>query len=310
MLKNGVFSFVDGNGDEIFYRVYGEGRPVFLLHGFGMSNLHWLPFLWPMRKECQFILPDLRGFGLSRHSYHNYENSLQRHADDIHSLIHYLKLDEATLAGYSLGALISMQYLHSYQSEGLNDILIIDSQAKLHPSGGWSWPIFGDNHDKRLSTWRRLAHKIHAEHGHSEYNSISFNTLSPKVRMTLIRSLGNFMGDAASYQWAKEILRRASSYHPLTNVIFPLEYWHVFFDHALSFVENDYDFREAFLDLDIPVSLISGRNSNIFPYQAQKDLIENCPNGHHITLERSGHLLMFEEPLTFSRALSSTLARK
>lgn len=307
MLKNGTFSFVDGNGDELFYRVYGEGRPVFLLHGFGMNNLHWIPFLWSMRRECQFILPDLRGFGLSKNSYQVYENTLQRHAKDVDSLISYLQLDEATLAGYSLGALISMQYLETYGTEALRDVLIIDSQAKIQSSVDWKWPIFGDKHDKRFSTWRRLAHKIHAEHGHSEYSSIPFTSLSPKIRMTLIRSLGNFMGDAASYRWAKDFLRKASNYQQLTNFIFPLEYWHVFFDHALSFVENDYDFRDTFKALDIPVSLISGRNSHIFPYPAQKHLIESCSSGTHTTLERSGHLLMFEEPLTFSRALSKTL---
>lgn len=307
MLKNGTFSFIDGNGDELFFRVYGEGRPVFLLHGFGMNNLHWLPFLWSLRRECQFILPDLRGFGLSKNSYKNYGDSLKQHASDVRALINYLELDEATLAGYSLGALISMQYLQDYGSDGLRDVLIIDSQAKTHLSDDWAWPIFGEKHDKRFSTWKRLAYKIFSDHGHSEYNRIPFTSLSPKIRMSLIRSLGNFMGDAASYKWAKDFLRRASTMPHITNILFPLEYWHVFFDHALSFVNNDYDFRETFKDLNIPVSLISGRKSHIFPYEAQKNMIDSCVSGTHTTLERSGHLLMFEEPFMFSRALSKTL---
>lgn len=310
MIKNGVYSFVDGNGDELFYRVYGRGRPVFLLHGFGMNNLHWLPFLWSMRKTCQFILPDLRGFGLSKNSYKHYQNALEQHASDTHSLINYLKLDEATLAGYSLGALISMQYLQKYGSEGLRDVLIIDAQAKLERSFDWKWPIFAENHEKRFSAWRRLAHKIHSNHGHSEYDTIDFTSLDLKTRMTLIRTLGNFMGDAASYEWAKDLLRKVSNYQQVTNFIFPLEYWHVFFDHALSFVENDYDFRTAFEELEIPVSLISGKKSHIFPIQAQNHMIQSCPIGSHMILQKSGHLLMFEEPLLFSRALSKTLENK
>lgn len=307
MYENGVFEIKDKQGDSLFYRVYGEGRPVILLHGFGMNNLHWVPFLWSMRKNCQFIMPDLRGFGLSKHSYKHYDNALSRHAEDTRFLVAHLGLSDATLAGYSLGALISMQYLQSYGSEGLRDVLLIDAQAKMKEDKDWPWPMFGSNHRKRYSSWERLAHKIHNEHGHSWYDSIEFDFLHPTTRISLIRSLGSFMSDAASYRWAKDVLRKMSASRRITDILFPLDFWHVFFDHALSFIVNDYDFRDDFKHIEIPVTLISGMKSHIFPYLAQSHLIQSCPEGSHITLGRSGHLLMFEEPVAFSRALSSTL---
>lgn len=307
MLKAGVHQIQDREGLPLFYRVYGEGRPVLLLHGFGMNNIHWIPFLWQMRKKCQFIMPDIRGFGLSKHSYQHYDNALSRHAEDTRLLLSHLGLEDVTLAGYSLGALISMQYLQTYGWEGFRDVLILDAQAKIKPDADWVWPMFGPNHRKRYSRWERLAHKIHNEHGHSKYNSIDFDLLHPTTRLSMIRSLGSFMSDAASYGWAKDVLRRMSSYRYVTDVLFPLDFWHVFFDHALSFVENDYDFRDVFKEIDIPVSLVSGLNSHIFPYMAQSHLIQSCPNGNHLTLNKSGHLLMFEEPVAFSRALSSVL---
>lgn len=308
MLSNGVHQYQDSNGDNLYYRVYGEGRPVFLIHGFGMNNLHWIPFLWSMRKQCQFIMPDLRGFGLSRNAYSHYDDSLARHAEDTRALVSRLGLDDATLAGYSLGALITMKYLGEYGTDGLRDVVIIDAQAKMNQSRDWHWPIFSKNHRRRYSRWERLAHKFHAEHGHSRYNEVAFDDLSPTTRLSLVRSLGCFMSDAASYVWAKDLLRKMSNSRAVTDLIFPMDFWHVFFDHAHSFVENDYDFRSVFRDLNVPVSLISGRNSHIFPYAAQEHMINSCEEGNHLTLHRSGHLLMFEEPVMFSRALSKILA--
>ena len=56
------------DGEKICVRVIGKGKPVVLLHGFGMDSKHWIPFILPFINTYKFIIPDFRGFGKSSHS--------------------------------------------------------------------------------------------------------------------------------------------------------------------------------------------------------------------------------------------------
>jgi len=297
------------DGENLYYRTIGEGHPVVLLHGFGMNNSHWLPFVLNQRGRYQFIIPDLRGFGASRNAYNCYDDVLQRHAKDVMALADYLGLDKFSLMGYSLGGLTSLQIFETYGDDRLTNAILIDIMPRIKPDDSWRWSIFGDNGEKRLLSWRRLTARIMSEIGVMKESEFLFDDLSDRSRFHMVRILGHFMADATRHSWAKMMFRKMSRFRLVMNVLFPMEYWYVFMDHAKSFVTEDYDFREALRKLDIPVSVITGAQSHVFPCESQIEMAQMIPNGSIEILLHSGHVLMLDEPINFYRAMKRGLSR-
>src|SRR5262245_27392536 len=56
--------YVEANGVNYYYEIYGQGRPLLLLHGGLMSISSFAPvILPPLAKERQVIAVDLQGHG-------------------------------------------------------------------------------------------------------------------------------------------------------------------------------------------------------------------------------------------------------
>jgi pimeloyl-ACP methyl ester carboxylesterase len=95
------------NGNNIYYEVYGNGEPLFLLHGFTQSSKSWLHFVNEYANEFEVYLVDLKGHGKS--SQFTEKLSIRSAAMDIDALIKHLKLDTINAIGYSYGGDILFQ---------------------------------------------------------------------------------------------------------------------------------------------------------------------------------------------------------
>src|SRR5262249_1197251 len=59
--------FVDANGVLIYYKAFGAGQPLLILHGGpGASHEYFLPYLVPLAKTNRLIFIDERGSGKSQ----------------------------------------------------------------------------------------------------------------------------------------------------------------------------------------------------------------------------------------------------
>ncbi len=97
------------DGAEIYYRVVGEGYPIVLIHGFGVSADLWKPQIKVFSKRYKVIAYDLRGFGRSSKPPADiYPATL--HAEDLHTLLTELKIERTALVGCSMGGCITQQY--------------------------------------------------------------------------------------------------------------------------------------------------------------------------------------------------------
>ena len=56
---------IDFGGKKIFYAVYGNGKPVMLLHGFGETGEVWKNQIDFLKDLFKLIVPDLPGSGQS-----------------------------------------------------------------------------------------------------------------------------------------------------------------------------------------------------------------------------------------------------
>ncbi|WP_369032749.1 alpha/beta fold hydrolase [Streptomyces adonidis] len=90
------------DGAEIFYKDWGQGRPVVLAHGWPLNSDSWeAQQLFLATHGFRAIAHDRRGHGRSTQTWHG--NEMNTYADDLATLIDTLDLRDVTLIGFSTG---------------------------------------------------------------------------------------------------------------------------------------------------------------------------------------------------------------
>lgn len=120
------------NGIKVYYEVYGEGRPLVLLHGaFYTIDMNWAQLIPELSKNRKVIAIEMQGHGHTPFS--DRELSITTLAKDVEGVMDYLKIDSADIAGYSMGGSVAYQF--AVQSpKRLRKLVIISSTYK---SSGW-----------------------------------------------------------------------------------------------------------------------------------------------------------------------------
>jgi pimeloyl-ACP methyl ester carboxylesterase len=100
------------NGILIYYAVWGEGSPLILLHG-GLGNMEYFGGQVPeFAKHYKVIAMDSRGHGRSSRNAEPYGYALM--AKDVIGLMDYLKIDKASIVGWSDGGIIGLDIAMNY----------------------------------------------------------------------------------------------------------------------------------------------------------------------------------------------------
>ncbi len=120
------------NGIKVYYEVYGEGRPIVLIHGaFYTIEMNWGQLIPELSKTRKVIAIELQGHGHTPFSDRKLD--LATLASDVAGVMDYLKVDSADVAGYSMGG--SVAYKLAIQSpKRVRKLVIISSTYK---SSGW-----------------------------------------------------------------------------------------------------------------------------------------------------------------------------
>jgi len=120
------------NGINVYYEVYGEGRPLVLLHGaFYTIDMNWGQLIPGLSKTRKVIAIEMQGHGHTPFS--DRELSITTLANDVEKVMDYLKIDSADVAGYSMGGSVAYQF--AVQSpKRLRKLVIISSTYK---TSGW-----------------------------------------------------------------------------------------------------------------------------------------------------------------------------
>lgn len=100
------------NHIRIWYAIFGQGKPVILLHA-GLANSNYWGNLVPeLAKKYQVIVMDSRGHGRSTRDNQPYSYDLM--TSDVIGLMDYLKIKQAAIVGWSDGGIvgINMAFKH------------------------------------------------------------------------------------------------------------------------------------------------------------------------------------------------------
>lgn len=120
------------NGIKVYYEVYGNGRPVVLLHGAFMTiQSNWGQLIPELSKTRKVIAIELQGHGHTPFSERKLSHATL--ASDVEGVMDYLKIDSADVVGYSFGGAVA--YKFAIQSpKRLRNLVIISATYK---SSGW-----------------------------------------------------------------------------------------------------------------------------------------------------------------------------
>lgn len=131
-LKPVESGYAPANGTKVYYEVYGQGKPLVLLHGsFYTIQLNWAQLIPLLSKSRKVIAIEMQGHGHTPFS--DRELSRANLASDVEKVMDYLKIDSADIMGYSFGGQIAYQF--AIQSPKRLRKLVIISAA--HKTAGW-----------------------------------------------------------------------------------------------------------------------------------------------------------------------------
>lgn len=172
--------------NSIFYRIYGKGKPVILIHGFGEDGEIWNNQVEALKDKFQLIIPDLPGSGRSDSIV---DMSMEGMAEVIHSIIHEENIESCPVIGHSMGGYISLALVDKYWNH-------VSGLGLFHSSS------FADSEEKKVN--RKKGIDFIKEHNGFKFLETAIPNLfsplnkdqRPELIDELVEKAHNFSGDA------------------------------------------------------------------------------------------------------------------
>lgn len=111
---------------NLYYKEWGAGRPVILIHGWPLSSDSWDYQAMALADAgYRTIAYDRRGFGRSEQSWAGYDYDTL--SDDLHDVIKATGSQEATIVGFSMGGGEVARYMSRHKGENVVQAVLISS---------------------------------------------------------------------------------------------------------------------------------------------------------------------------------------
>jgi non-heme chloroperoxidase len=285
------------DGARLHYLDVGRGPVCLLLHGFAMPATLWLPFIAPLATQYRFVLPNLRGFGGSHKLQLTKPCLLTQHADDVADLVEALDLDDIRLGGLSMGACTALQYNRLYGFDRVRSYLHIDQSPCVRNGADWRHGLLGAEQHHRLGQWKALMDELESHRGKA------YRHLPRPLRRRLWYALSEFIGYAFHRRpWLT--IGWFTQFEFLIRRITPVTNWPIYLDTLRSYLEdNDYDWRPSLAKVRVPMTVMVGMRSRMYPAEGQLRIRDFVPHARIERIANTGHAIPFEAPVQFLRGL-------
>ncbi|HJX70992.1 MAG TPA: alpha/beta fold hydrolase [Bacteroidales bacterium] len=251
---------------KLFYRKFGHGCPLIILHGLYGSSDNWVSFARSLSGHFKVYIPDQRNHGQSpNHSHHSYEDL----RDDLSEFIHEHSIINPVLIGHSMGGKTAMFFASRYP-ELIRALIVIDISPGKY------------NEDEEENT-RFLKHRdilrILSELPVEDFKSRedADKALHQYIRIERIRNflLKNLTRDEnGGFRWKLNLPVLRSN-----------------LDHIMAGLEN-----EQFLHPDYPVLFVKGELSDYISEKDVRIITTLFPAAQIKTIHGAGHWIHAEKP--------------
>lgn len=118
------------DGTQIYFKDWGQGRPVVLSHGWPVDADAWdAQMMFLAENGFRVIAHDRRGHGRSSQPWEG--NDMDTYADDLATLIETLDLQHATLIGHSTGGGEVVRYIGRHGSARVAQMVLIGATPPI-----------------------------------------------------------------------------------------------------------------------------------------------------------------------------------
>jgi esterase len=255
---------------DLFFRKYGSGPPLIILHGLYGSSDNWITIGKAMAGNYTVYLLDQRNHGNSPHSDdHNYDLMKQ----DLLEFIIQHNLNKTNLIGHSMGGKTVMSFAADYPDR-VSSMVVIDIGPKsyLKPGGSGAETIAHENIIRGMLAVNpdELSDREEADAQLAEYIDIR------RIRQYLLKNL--VREKDGSYRWKVNVRTLEKDIHRLMDGL-PLD-----------------DLKNHPGIGGFPVLFIRGEKS---PYILDEDIPSiqaMFPTANFVTIPEAGHWLHAEQP--------------
>jgi pimeloyl-ACP methyl ester carboxylesterase len=119
---------------SLYYRIFGQGEPVVLIHGFAEDSRIWDGMISGLEKEYKLIVPDLAGSGRSTGNTNGI--TMESMAVHVHMILEKENIETCYMIGHSMGGYITLAFAEKYPD-------------KLKGLGLFHSTVFADSDEKK-----------------------------------------------------------------------------------------------------------------------------------------------------------------
>ncbi len=271
--------FIEVNGINVHYKIYGQGEPVFiLLHGFGASLFSWHEVTTPLTQYGTVITYDRPAFGLTERPL-EWEGESPYSQDSqvelVVGLMDAFNVEQAILVGNSAGGTIAMLTALKYPQR-VQSLILVD--PAVYAGGGapaWIRPLLGTPQMRHLGPL--IARQIQSRG--VEFIKTAWHDPS-KVTPEILEG----------YQ------------KPLRVANWDKALW------ELTIASRESKLADRLTEFNMPVLVITGDDDRIVPTEQSVRLAGEIPNADLVIIKQCGHLPHEEQPDEFMQAVTNFIS--
>jgi len=257
---------------QLFYRTYGVGKPLIILHGlFGIYD-NWVGFakkIAPLGYTVYVL--DQRNHGQSPHSPNFNYLAL---VDDLFEFVDEHGIEDAIILGHSMGGKVAMRFALEHP-DYLSKLIVVDISLRQYPPR--------DYHLKVIQAMKKADFTVHKRRTDVE-GILAEDIESPRIRQFIMKNL---------YRKDKEEFA-----------------WRICLDAIADNLDAMFDGIEADKPLHKDVLMVRGGKSDYVLDSDLPPLREAFPNVVIKTIPNATHWVHAEEPELFYEYVREFLVGK
>jgi len=282
--------------------VIGHGKPVLLLHAYGMDAREFLPFILPLLGHYTFYLPHLRGFGAAKDIELSEFDFLRQYADDLHVVIEQIclarNIDALPVAAISMGAQVMWAYFSRYGSARVSRYLNIDQSPAIHNQPDWQGGLFGTRQREVFAVFHEV---VNMTLPYIQLESFTHLPFALKRRVTDVERQFSLL--SVNRRRSKAFIQAMTYKNDPKLALYDHRIWQHKMRCLQAYLNLEYDFRAVIEKVTTPVVNLIGGRSQLYNAKWQQQVTQMLPNATEIVLPHSGHAVPMDEPVRFYQVL-------
>ena len=289
--------YVETNGVWIYYKAFGRGQPLVVLHGGpGASHDYLLPHLVPLARQNRLVFIDERGSGRSPALEDPSGYTIEKMADDVEAVRLALRLGRINLLGHSYGGALAQAYALKYQ-QNLAHLILCSTFSSTKAMN----QVF-------VRMKEQMAPELRAR-----IDSLERAGLYGRGK---IFERERYPADYMAASWGEAYFpylyrkRPDRNFDPLMNGVMSWDLYRTMWGSHGEFVIDgnlvsvEYDDRLG--TISVPTLIMAGDHDECDPALSRK-MQELIPGSKLVILPESGHMTFVDQPALFVKSVDDFL---